>query len=153
MLDIRSSRSKVAPTVEEELKKEIEYAASTRLARAISFYAAIYASESTIAFLNDFIPEAYDSSPSLKEDINLDGSVNSLDVQLCINVLTGRETDADIVKRADVNGNGVVDSADVQLCIEHILGLSNPLLTGRSNVSLDGEVNILGVQSILRKHK
>ena len=56
-----------------------------------------------------------------KEDINLDGSVNSLDVQLCINVLTGFETGADVVQRADVNADGLVNLSDVQQIIGKIL--------------------------------
>jgi parallel beta-helix repeat protein len=58
----------------------------------------------------------------VREDINLDGSVNSLDVQLCVNVLDGWETDADIVKRADVNGDGVVSSLDLQQIVRKVLG-------------------------------
>jgi hypothetical protein len=56
-----------------------------------------------------------------KEDINLDGSVNSMDVQLCANVLIGWEMDADIVKRADVNDDGVVNTSDVRQIVNRYL--------------------------------
>jgi parallel beta-helix repeat protein len=58
-----------------------------------------------------------------KEDINLDGSIDSLDVQLCVEVLAGWETGADIVKRADVNDDGKVNSIDVQQIVRRILGV------------------------------
>jgi hypothetical protein len=40
--------------------------------------------------------------------------VNELDVQLCIDVFFGTETNPDIVSRADVNKDGTVDALDVQ---------------------------------------
>jgi hypothetical protein len=58
-----------------------------------------------------------------KEDINLDGSVDSMDVQLCVDVLAGWEMDEDIVKRADVNADGEVNSIDVQQIVRMILGV------------------------------
>jgi M6 family metalloprotease-like protein len=48
------------------------------------------------------------------EDINQDNEVNELDVQLCIDVFFGTETNPDIVSRADVNKDGTVDALDVQ---------------------------------------
>lgn len=56
-------------------------------------------------------------------DINLDGSVDILDVQLTVNVFLGTETDPGIVARADVNGDGSVDVLDVQ-------GVVNAFLLG-----------------------
>jgi len=56
-------------------------------------------------------------------DINLDGSVNVVDVQLAVNVFLGTETDAGIVARADVNSDGTVDVLDVQWIVNIILYL------------------------------
>jgi hypothetical protein len=58
----------------------------------------------------------------LTEDINFDGRVNTQDVQYCINVFLGWETNADIVKRADVNGDEKVDLLDIQQITRRILG-------------------------------
>ncbi len=57
----------------------------------------------------------------VREDINLDGSVNSLDVQLCVNVLNGWEADEDITKRADVNGDGELNTSDVRQIVNRYL--------------------------------
>lgn len=38
-----------------------------------------------------------------------------LDVQLCVNVFLGMETDPELVSRADANGDGEVNVLDVQL--------------------------------------
>ncbi len=48
-------------------------------------------------------------------DINQDGRVDVLDVQLCVNVFLGMETDPELVSRADANGDGEVNVLDVQL--------------------------------------
>jgi hypothetical protein len=37
-----------------------------------------------------------------------------LDVQLCVDVFFGTETDPEIVDRADINGDGTVDVLDIQ---------------------------------------
>jgi outer membrane protein assembly factor BamB len=54
------------------------------------------------------------SSGPLVGDINLDGQVNVIDVQLSVNVFLGTETDSGMVARADVNGDGTVNVIDVQ---------------------------------------
>lgn len=56
-------------------------------------------------------------------DLNLDGSINVLDVQLCVNVFLGTETDPGIVARANVNGDAGVDVLDVQLIVNLFLGI------------------------------
>ena len=56
-------------------------------------------------------------------DLNLDGSVNVLDVQLCVNVFLGTETNPGIMARANVNGDAGVDVLDVQLIVNLFLGL------------------------------
>ena len=55
-------------------------------------------------------------------DLNGDGGVNVLDVQLCVNVFLGAETDPAIVSRSDVNGDGKVDVLDVQAVVNMVLG-------------------------------
>ncbi len=56
-------------------------------------------------------------------DLNLDGSVNVLDVQLCVNVFLGTETDPGIIARADLNSDASVDVLDVQLIVNLFLGI------------------------------
>jgi len=50
-------------------------------------------------------------------DINQDGQLNVLDIQLCVNVVLGSETDPGIIAHADVNGDGVVNVLDVQTVV------------------------------------
>ena len=57
----------------------------------------------------------------LPTDINLDGVVDVLDVQLCVNVFLGIETPPAIVRRADVNSDEAVDVLDVQLVVNGFL--------------------------------
>ena len=45
-----------------------------------------------------------------------------LDVQLCVNVFLGTETDSGIVGRSDVNGDSAVNVLDVQLVVNEFLG-------------------------------
>jgi hypothetical protein len=68
----------------------------------------------------------YDSgSPPLpREDINQDGQVNSLDLQLCINVILGIEKDPIILQRVDVNLDGETDEVDLQIIVEEVLGVT-----------------------------
>jgi hypothetical protein len=44
-----------------------------------------------------------------------------LDVQLCVNVFLGIQTDPDIVAAADVNGDGTVNVLDVQRIVNVFL--------------------------------
>ena len=50
-------------------------------------------------------------------DLNLDGNVDVLDVQLSVNVFLGTETDPGIVSRSDINADGSIDVLDVQIVI------------------------------------
>jgi hypothetical protein len=54
-------------------------------------------------------------------DLNADGQVNVLDVQLCVNVFLGTQTDPAIVARADVNADGDVNVLDVQRIVNIFL--------------------------------
>ena len=65
-----------------------------------------------------------DESSSLRErsDINQDGEVDILDLQLCINVILGKEQRPLIIQRADLDGNGTVDQSDIELVAMSILG-------------------------------
>lgn len=56
-----------------------------------------------------------------QEDLNLDGRVDVLDVQLCVNVFLGTESDVDIISRSDVNADGEVNVVDVQHIVNFIL--------------------------------
>ena len=47
-------------------------------------------------------------------DLNRDGQVDVLDVQLCVYVFLGSQTEPEIVARADVNGDGMVNVLDAQ---------------------------------------
>jgi hypothetical protein len=65
------------------------------------------------------LPSATPAGPTLtaepaQGDLNADGAVNVLDVQLCVNVFLGVESRPDVVARADVNSDGAVDVLDVQ---------------------------------------
>ncbi len=55
-------------------------------------------------------------------DLNVDGVVNALDVQLCVNVILGTETDPGIIARSDVNVDGVANVLDLQMIVNLILG-------------------------------
>lgn len=68
------------------------------------------------------IPSATPGGPGLAGDIDLDGLVNVIDVQLCVNVILGSETDPDVIIRADVNTDGSVNVLDVQAIVNIILG-------------------------------
>jgi subtilisin family serine protease len=59
----------------------------------------------------------------LPGDLNLDGSVDVLDVQLCVNVFLSSETDPGVIARADVNADTNVDVLDVQLIVNLFLGI------------------------------
>jgi len=54
-------------------------------------------------------------------DLNDDGQVNVLDVQLCVNVFLGLEADAGTVAWADFNRDGRVDVLDVQAIANVVL--------------------------------
>ncbi len=55
-------------------------------------------------------------------DINRDGRVDVLDVQLCVNVFLGTVSDPEIAARADVNADGAVNVLDVQTVVNVFLG-------------------------------
>ncbi|HLA77060.1 MAG TPA: dockerin type I domain-containing protein, partial [Vicinamibacteria bacterium] len=54
-------------------------------------------------------------------DLNDDGQVNVLDVQLCVNVFLGVELDPETVDWADVNRDARVDVLDVQAIANVVL--------------------------------
>jgi len=56
------------------------------------------------------------------EDINRDGNVDAIDLQICVYVYSGEEADPVIVERADVNGDGVVNQSDIVQIVGKILG-------------------------------
>lgn len=58
----------------------------------------------------------------LTADLNNDGNIDVLDVQLCANVILGIERNPEIITRADVNKDSKVDVADELEIIKIILG-------------------------------
>jgi hypothetical protein len=71
----------------------------------------------------DYVHLDLDQPSFEKEDLNQDGNVDVLDLQLCMNVFLGVETDPTVVERADVNEDGQVDSEDIRQILELILGI------------------------------
>lgn len=57
----------------------------------------------------------------LTGDVNLDGSVNVIDVQLSVNVFLGTETDPGLTARSDLNTDGVVNVIDAQQIVNIFL--------------------------------
>ena len=53
-------------------------------------------------------------------DINMDGDVDVLDVQLWVNVSLGVETHLTFIERADVNNDGQIDEVDLKLVLSTI---------------------------------
>ncbi|MDY6881528.1 MAG: dockerin type I repeat-containing protein [Thermodesulfobacteriota bacterium] len=64
----------------------------------------------------------WDGNNGAVGDLNGDGHTNTIDVQLCVNVILGIETDPAIVALADVDEDGGVTADDAELILDHILG-------------------------------
>jgi len=62
----------------------------------------------------------YTKLPCQFGDVNCDGSVDAVDVQIVINKVLGLDVDAE----CDLSGEGAVDAVDVQLVINAVLGIS-----------------------------
>jgi hypothetical protein len=59
----------------------------------------------------------------LKGDINNDGKITSVDLNLCFLALShALELDADEIARADVDGDGSVGLVDARKILQHIEG-------------------------------
>ena len=58
----------------------------------------------------------------LRGDVNADGKVDVTDVNIAVNIILGKETNADYIARADMDGNGNVDVTDVNQIVNIILG-------------------------------
>jgi subtilisin family serine protease len=63
----------------------------------------------------------YSSPSGLIGDLDLDGSITVVDLQLLVNVLLGTETRPAIVDRADLDRGGEADTSDLQQLINIIL--------------------------------
>jgi len=57
----------------------------------------------------------------IDEDVNRDGVVSDLDVQIAVDVSLGNITDRTYITRADVNKDGIVDVIDVQQIVNETL--------------------------------
>ena len=62
------------------------------------------------------------ASEQVQGDLNLDGVVNSEDVDLCVEVILGHEEDAAIHLRADMNRDNHVDVLDLQKIVNLVTG-------------------------------
>ena len=54
-------------------------------------------------------------------DLNLDGSLTTDDIQLCVGVILGIENDQGLASRADLNGDGTVSVQDLQRLINLVI--------------------------------
>ena len=50
-------------------------------------------------------------------DVNQDGAINTIDIQLCVNIILGIETDPNLIQAADMDDDGVVDQTDLDLIV------------------------------------
>ena len=94
-----------------------------------------------------YIFESTETLIRLKGDINGDGQVNVLDVQACVNVVLGRETDPEIIQRAKAMAEPYDECnvLDVQTIVNIILGGLEPIpgdLDGDGDVDRD-DLNII----------
>ena len=83
------------------------------------------------------------SANGLPADVNGDGNVSALDIQVVINHVLGIPIDPYTSADADVTGNGQVDARDVQTVINYVLGIL-PHDPHSAEVALDapGQVTI-----------
>jgi hypothetical protein len=65
----------------------------------------------------NYVPVGMGGSDTDRMDLNLDGKVDSLDIQGCMRVILGLEVNP----RADVNGDGEVDQSDIEQIVGQIL--------------------------------
>lgn len=55
-------------------------------------------------------------------DVNCDGAVDVSDVNIVINVMLGKDSNATHMSRADVSGDGAIDVTDINIVINTMLG-------------------------------
>lgn len=75
-------------------------------------------------------------------DVNGDGVINVVDVQLTVLVALGVNTDTTTKLRADVNGDGVVNVVDVQKVV-------NIVLNGNSSGGQIDDIGLIGAADFL----
>jgi hypothetical protein len=68
---------------------------------------------------------AYEVPEPPRGDLNLDGIVDQVDVQICTRVILGFETDIELVGRADLNSDGEINALDLQEIVASYIG-DNP---------------------------
>jgi hypothetical protein len=56
-----------------------------------------------------------------KEDVNVDGKVDAIDIQIVAGAVLGSKDAIKATSSPDVNGDGVVNAADVQLVVNRAL--------------------------------
>ena len=64
---------------------------------------------------------AYTLSLPLDGDVNMDGTVDIMDVNIIINIILGTEMNVDYITHADLDNSGTVDVADINILINIIL--------------------------------
>jgi hypothetical protein len=67
------------------------------------------------------MPDPVCSATPKDGDLNQDGVVDSIDIQLCANVILGEETDPTIAENADVNNDGNVNFSDIVEIVTRII--------------------------------
>ena len=70
-----------------------------------------------VVIARKYIGPAFPAEMPSKGDVNGDGTIDTLDMQACINHILGEQ---DWGEAADVNGDGGVDALDLQLIINSI---------------------------------
>jgi murein DD-endopeptidase MepM/ murein hydrolase activator NlpD len=83
-----------------------------------------FAAHATIGGNNYYSPLARITvTPTIVGDLNNDGFVNALDLQLMVNVILETNTDPTVRARADLNGDSAVNALDLQRLVNIILGV------------------------------
>ncbi|MFH1440919.1 MAG: LamG-like jellyroll fold domain-containing protein [Candidatus Omnitrophota bacterium] len=77
-------------------------------------------------------------------DLNADGQVNSLDLQLCVNILLGVDINPEIIARADLDNNGEINAVDLQQLVNLLLGVMKTVMVSDCNGSILEAVSAIG---------
>ena len=76
----------------------------------------------TVTFADGDIDDPDVPQPDIAGDLDADGAVSIVDLNIFINILLGNDQAATYGDRADVNGDGEVDAADLNAIVDIILG-------------------------------
>jgi hypothetical protein len=81
-------------------------------------------------------------------DLNGDGRVNILDIQLAVNVFLGTQTNPTIKALADVDGDGIVAAADIQIIVNIALNIAAESVTQIVTASAGGTITLPSGSSV-----